>query len=163
MKIAVFPGSFDPITNGHEDIIRRASALFDHVVVGVLHNESKTPLFTNEEKVEMLEDVLGDLKNVKIKVFGGLLVDFVHQEGASVIVRGMRGVTDFEYEMLWSQANKAVSDDIETVFLITDPKYSFISSSVVREYAKNKADISGFVNPKIIDRITGKYTIPGGN
>ncbi len=158
MTRAVYPGSFDPITNGHEDIIRRAAGIFDELVVAVLNNSSKNPLFTVEEKLDMINEIVGDLGNVEVKAFDGLLVDFVHKENAGVIVRGMRAVTDFEYELQWAQTNRVVSPDLDTVFLTTNLKYSYLSSSVVKEIARYHGDISQFVNPCIIDRITGKFS-----
>jgi len=162
MTRAVYPGSFDPITNGHEDIIRRAAGIFDELVVAVLNNSSKNPLFTVEEKMDMIKETVGDLKNVKVTSFDGLLVDFAHKENATVIVRGMRAVTDFEYELQWAQTNRVVCPDLDTVFLTTNLKYSYLSSSVVKEIAKYHGDISQFVSPKLLDKITSKFTANGG-
>ena len=152
MKTAVYPGSFDPVTLGHMDIISRAAGMSDRLVIGVLNNSSKTPLFSVEERVNMLREACKDLKNVEIRHFEGLLVDFVKSCDASVIVRGLRAVTDFEYELQWAQSNKIVYPDMDTVFLVANVQYSYLSSSVVREYASYGADVSAFV-PECVHRL----------
>ena len=152
MKTAVYPGSFDPVTLGHMDIITRAAGMSDRLVIGVLNNSSKTPLFSVEERVNMLREACKDLKNVEIRHFEGLLVDFVKSCDASVIVRGLRAVTDFEYELQWAQSNKIVYPDMDTVFLVANVQYSYLSSSVVREYASYGADVSAFV-PECVHRL----------
>lgn len=159
MKIAVYPGSFDPVTKGHLDIIRRASALVDELVVGVLNNNAKTPLFSAEERVTMIQDVTGDLKNVRVEHFSGLSVDFVHRCHANFIVRGLRAVTDFEYELQMAQTNRSINSDIDTIFFTTALNYAYISSSTVKEVAWYGGDISGFVPPEIIDRVYGKIRL----
>ncbi len=156
MSIAVYPGSFDPVTNGHLDIIERASKTFDKLVIGVLHNSQKTPLFTTDERVKMLEKVTKHLKNVEISSFEGLLIDFAHIKNASVIVRGLRAITDFEYELQLSQTNKVIAPDIETVFFTTNLKYSYLSSSIVKEIAAFKGDISAFVDKEVVENINNK-------
>lgn len=157
MRIAVYPGSFDPVTNGHVDIIRRAAKMVDKLIIGVLHNSSKTPLFSDEERVNMLSEVCHDIPNVEIRAFDGLLVDFVVECGASIVVRGLRAVTDFEYELQWAQSNRKVCPQMDTIFLVTNVRYSYLSSSVVREYASHKGDISAFVPPCIEQRLKEKF------
>ncbi len=149
MSIAVYPGSFDPVTLGHQDIIERSARIMDRVIVGVLNNNSKTPLFSVEERVNMLRDVTKHLPNVEVQSFEGLLVDFVKSQGADVIVRGLRAVTDFEYELQMSQTNRVIAPDVDTIFFTTNLKYSYISSSIVKEIAMYHGDISAFVHPVI--------------
>ncbi len=157
MRIAVYPGSFDPITNGHLDIIERASRIYDKVIVGVLNNASKTPLFTAEERREQISGVISGFDNVEVDVFDGLLVDFVKSKRASVIVKGLRTVADFEYEFQMALLNKALNPECETVFLMTDSKYSYISSSMVKELAGFNGDLTGLVPCEIIAKIKQKY------
>lgn len=156
MAIAVYPGSFDPVTLGHLDVIERTAAMMDHVIIGVLQNNSKTPLFSVEERVNMLKSVTSHLSNVEVKAFGGLLVDFVHQCGANVIVRGLRAITDFEYELQMSQTNRVIAPDIDTIFLTTNLKYSYLSSSIVKEIAWYQGDISGFLHPSVAEKVREK-------
>lgn len=151
MKTAIYPGSFDPITFGHIDIIERASKIFDRLVVGVLNNQSKKPLFTVDERVSMLETVTKDLPNVEITSFCGLLVDFAKAYDSHVVVRGLRAITDFEYELQMSQTNHILAPELDTVFLTTDLKYSYLSSTTVREVASFHGDISAFV-PEFVER-----------
>ena len=153
MKIAVYPGSFDPVTYGHQDIIERAAKLFDKLIVAVLHNNAKTPLFTVDERVKMLQDITKDYGNVEVAKFEGLTIDFVHKVGGHVIVRGLRATTDFEYELQMSQTNRVMSKDIDTVFLNTNLKYSYLSSSTVKEIAEFGGDIDAFV-PAEVKRLT---------
>lgn len=162
MTKAVYPGSFDPITNGHMDIILRASKIFDELIIGVLVNQSKSPMFSSDERVELIKLLCKNYKNVKVKKFDGLLVDFAHAENAKVIVRGLRAVTDFEYELQMAQTNKVIADDIETIFLNTNLKYSYLSSSIVKEIASFKGNISQFVDPEIEKVIKLKITEKGG-
>ena len=157
MRVAVYPGSFDPITNGHLDIIKRASRVYDKVVVGVLCNKSKSPLFTAEERVDMIKRVTKDLSNVEVDTFEGLLVDFAKSKGATVIVKGLRTVADFEYEFQMALLNKALNPEYETMFMMTDTKYSYISSSMVKELAGYNGDLTGFVPCDIIETIKKKY------
>ena len=159
MTRAVYPGSFDPVTNGHLDIIERASGIFDELIIGVLVNQSKEPMFTSDERVELIRMLVRDFPNVKVKKFNGLLVDFAHKEDAHVIVRGLRAVTDFEYELQMSQTNKVIAEDLETVFLTTNLRYSYLSSSIVKEIASYKGDISQFVDPAIAIEINKKLGI----
>lgn len=157
MRVAVYPGSFDPITNGHLDIIKRASRLYDKVIVGVLNNASKNPIFSAIERKEMIDSVTADIKNVSCDVFSGLLVDFAKQNNASVIIKGLRTVTDFEYEFQMALLNKALDAEFETVFMMTDSKYSYISSSMVKEVAKYHGELDGFVPASIKEKIMKKF------
>ena len=157
MVIAVYPGSFDPATYGHLDIIKRASVSFDKVIVGVLHNSAKSPLFSVEERVNILEKATKDMENVEIKAFKGLSVNFARENHAQVIVRGLRAVTDFEYEIQIAQTNKVEYPDLETIFLTTGLHYSYLSSTIVREFAAYGGDISRFVPAEIIPLIQAKY------
>lgn len=153
MKIAIYPGSFDPITNGHLDIIKRASKIYDRVIVGVLDNINKKPVFTSQERMEMIKTVTADIENVDCDIFSGLLVDFAKQKNASVIVKGLRTVADFEYEFQMTLLNKALNPEFETVFLMTDSKYSYISSSMVKDVAKYHGKLDNLVPSAIIDKI----------
>ena len=156
MRVAVYPGSFDPITNGHLNIIRRASKLYDRLIVGVLDNINKKPLFSAIERKEMIDELIKDLPNVSCDVFSGLLVDFAKQSGASVIVKGLRTVADFEYEFQMALLNKALDPEYETMFMMTDSKYSYISSSMVKEVAKYKGELEGLAPFNVIKRIKDK-------
>lgn len=158
MQKAIYPGSFDPITNGHIDIIERAAKMFDELVVGVLINSSKTPLFTPAERVKMIEKVVGHVPNVQVMAFGGLLVDFVQQQKCGIIVRGLRVITDFEYELQLSHTNRIIAPDVDTVFLSTGLKYSYLSSSIVKEIAAYGGDISAFVREDIAKAIKDRLT-----
>lgn len=157
MAIAIYPGSFDPITKGHLDIIERASKIFDKLIIGVLNNKQKTPMFSADERVAMIKKVITHLKNVEVSSFEGLLIDFAHMKKANVIVRGLRAITDFEYELQLSQTNKVMAADIETVFFTTNLKYSYLSSSMVKEIANFRGDISPFVNEEIAQEIKNKF------
>ena len=155
-RIAIYPGSFDPPTYGHLDIIERASRLCDELIIGVLKNSAKTPLFSVGERVNMLKVTTSDIKNVRVMSFQGLTVDFARQNKASIIVRGLRALTDFDYELQLSQINKTLCEDIETIFFFSFLKYSFLSSSTVKEVASYRADISGLVPPYIQDLVEKK-------
>ena len=157
MTTAIYPGSFDPTTYGHIDIIERASKMFDRLVVGVLNNRSKQPLFTVEERVEMLRTAIKHLPNVEVTSFSGLLVDFAKTCDSHVVVRGLRAITDFEYELQMSQTNHIMDPDLDTVFLTTDLKYSYLSSTVVREVAGFHGDISAFVPEFVEAEIRKKF------
>ncbi|MBQ7706267.1 MAG: pantetheine-phosphate adenylyltransferase [Lachnospiraceae bacterium] len=156
MAVAIYPGSFDPVTLGHYDIIKRSSMIFDHVIVGVLNNTSKTPLFSLEERVKMLRDAVKDLPNVSVESFEGLLVDFVKQKKTNVVIRGLRALTDFDLEMQMAQSNRMVAPDVDTVFLSTSNEYSYLSSSVVKEYAKYGVDLKDFVPECVINKLIDK-------
>ena len=153
MKTAIYPGSFDPVTLGHFDIIKRSSEIFDQVIVGVLCNNAKSPLFSVEERVKMLEEVTKDIPNVEVQSFDGLLIDFMRQNHAKVIVRGLRAITDFEYELQLAQMNRVIAPEIDTLFLTTNLKYAYLSSSTVKEVAAYGGDISNFVTPYVADEI----------
>lgn len=157
MAIAVYPGSFDPVTLGHLDIIERSAHMVDRLIVGVLQNNSKTPLFSVEERVKMLEDVTSYLPNVEVRSFGGLLVDFVHQCQADVIVRGLRAITDFEYELQMAQTNRVLAPDVDTMFLTTSLEYAYLSSTTVKEVAAFGGDISKFVPEFVMDEVHKKF------
>ena len=156
MKIAVYPGSFDPVTMGHMDIIQRTSQIFDKVIIGVLNNRAKSPLFSVEERVKMLEEVTSELPNVEIQSFGGLLIDFVRQNQAQIIVRGLRAITDFEYELQMAQTNRVMAPEVDTLFLTTNLRYSYLSSSIVKEIAAGKGDIAAFVHPHVAGQMRRK-------
>ncbi len=149
-KIAIYPGTFDPITNGHTDLIERATHLFDKVIVAVAKATSKSPVFNLEERVALATEVLERVENVEVCGFDILLVDFMQQKNASVILRGLRAVSDFEYEFQLASMNRHLSDKIETVFLTPAEQYTFISSSLVREIARLGGDVSQFVSPKVV-------------
>lgn len=151
MLRAVYPGSFDPVTYGHLDIIRRSRSLADELIVGVLNNKAKTPLFSVEERVKMLEEMTKNMPGVKVVPFEGLLIDFAKEMSAGIVVRGLRAVTDFEYELQMAQTNNKLSPELETVFLTTSLEYSYLSSTIVKEVAAFGGDISQFV-PETLER-----------
>ena len=157
MRIAVYPGSFDPVTLGHMDIISRSSKLFDKLIVGVLVNSSKVPLFSAEERVNMIRGVVSEYANVEVRSFDGLLVEFARLCKATAVVRGLRAVTDFEYELQMSQTNHIIAPDIDTIFLTTNLNYAYLSSSVVKEVARYGGDISKFVAPEVGRQVLEKY------
>ncbi len=150
-KIALYPGTFDPITNGHIDIIQRACELFDEVVVTVAKNPTKNPLFTVEERLLLLNESLKDFQNVKISSFGGLVVEYAKQINAVAIIRGLRAVSDFEYEFQMALMNRKLAEDISTVFLMPNEKYTYLNSTIVRNLSEHKSDVSDFV-PKCVDK-----------
>ena len=154
---AIYPGSFDPMTYGHMDIIRRSAEIFDELTVSVLNNVNKTALFSVEERVNMLSEVVSDIPNVRVESFGGLLIDFARQNGVKTIIRGLRAVTDFEYELQIAQSNRKVAPEIDTVFLTTSIEYAYLSSSIVKEYARYGVDVTQFVPIEVVDRIKEKY------
>lgn len=156
-KIAVVPGSFDPITNGHLDIITRGASIFEQVNVVVLNNSSKNPLFSVEERVKLIEDATAHLPNVKVDTFSGLLMDYAENVNASAIIRGLRAVSDFEYEMQITSMNRVLNDEIETFFIMTKNQYSFLSSSIVKEVAKYGGYIGELVPPQVEAALKNKY------
>lgn len=158
MTTGIYPGSFDPVTYGHLDIIDRASKVVDKLIVGVLTNSTKSPLFSMEERVKMIQDLVRKYGNVEVRAFSGLTVDFAHENGATVIVRGLRAVTDFEYELQLSQTNKVMAPDIDTIFFTTNLQYSYLSSSTVKEIASYHGDIHMFVPEEVEKRIREKFT-----
>lgn len=159
MKKAIYPGSFDPVTLGHLDVIERSSKMVDHLIVGVLNNNTKSPLFSVEERVNMLKDVTSHLPNVEIVSFSGLLVDFMEQNNIGVTIRGLRAVTDFEYELQMAQTNHATNPNVDTIFLTTNLKYAYLSSSIVKEVARYGGDISKFVPDIVKEMVYKKYGI----
>lgn len=159
MKKAIYPGSFDPVTLGHLDIIERSAKLVDHLIVGVLNNKAKTPLFSVDERVNMLKEVTKHIPNVEVLSFSGLLVEFAKEHEVNAIIRGLRAVTDFEYELAMSQTNKVAAPGIDTIFLNTSLEYAYLSSSIVKEMAMYNGDISKFVPEYVIDKVKEKYNI----
>ena len=157
MKKAIYPGSFDPVTYGHLDIIRRAASIFDEITVSVLNNQGKSPLFSVQERVNILKEVTKDLSNVKIDSFDGLLVDHAIKSGADVVIRGLRAITDFEYELQLAQTNRKLCGQVDTVFLTTSLDYAYLSSSTVKEVASYGGDISKFVPQYVADQVYSKY------
>jgi pantetheine-phosphate adenylyltransferase len=155
VRRVVCPGSFDPVTNGHLDIISRAASLFDEVIVAVLRNLSKTGLFTADERVEMLREVLKGQPNVRVARFEGLTVDFCRENGATAIVKGLRAVSDFDYEMQQAQMNYRQAG-VETLFMTTNPLYAFLSSSLIKDIAKYGGDVSGLVPDTVLERLTAR-------
>ena len=149
MITAVYPGTFDPLTRGHEDLVRRAASLFDRVVVGVAHSRAKKPFFSVEERVEIAREVLGYYPNVSVCSFAGLLKDFVREQDGRVIVRGLRAVSDFEYEFQMAGMNRHLLPDVETLFMTPSEQYQFISGTIVREIAQLGGDVSKFVFPSV--------------
>lgn len=154
MKIAIYPGSFDPITKGHLDILKNASGIFDKVIIAVARNGKKKGFLSTEERVELIKKSIEGLDNVEVDAFEGLTIEYAKKRGAEILIRGLRAVSDFEYEMQLSQTNSALCDEIKTVFLTTKPKYNFISSSTIREILQNNGDISKFVPQAVNEYLT---------
>lgn len=154
MKIAIYPGSFDPITKGHLDILKNASGIFDRVIIAVARNGEKKGFLSTEERVELIKKSIEGLDNVEVDAFEGLTIEYAKKQGAEILIRGLRAVSDFEYEMQLSQTNSALCDEIKTVFLTTKPKYNFISSSTIREILQNNGDISKFVPQAVNEYLT---------
>ena len=152
----VYPGTFDPFTRGHEDLVRRASHVFDQVIVGVADSLSKQPMFAAADRVSMARDTLAELPNVEVIRFSSLLMDFVRQQGAKIILRGLRAVSDFEYEFQMAGMNRHLHPDVETLFLTPSEQYTFISATIVREIARFGGDVSHFVHPAVGDRIRAR-------
>ena len=156
--IAVYPGTFDPVTNGHSDLVARASGLFDKVIVAIAASPSKAPLLDLEHRIRLTEQVLAKHKNIEICGFSELLVDFVRKKNANVILRGLRVVSDFEFEMQLASMNRHLASEIETLFLTPSEKSSFISSSLVKEIASHRGDVSEFVHPLVVQALQEKYS-----
>lgn len=157
MRVAVYPGSFDPVTNGHLDIIRRASKVFDKLIVAVLNNTSKNPLFTVEERKQLLAEVTKDLPNVEIDSFRDLTINYVKQRNARLIVRGLRAISDFEWELQLASTNSKLCPEIETFFMMTSPQYSFLSSSIVKEIARFHGSVGDLVPGAVEKALIQKY------
>ena len=159
MKKAIYPGSFDPLTLGHLDIIERSARIVDELVVGVLNNSAKNSLISLDERVSMIKEMTDSMPNVTVTSFNGLLVDYMREIDATIIVRGLRAVTDFEYELQIAQTNHVENPEVETIFLTTSLQYSYLSSTIVKEFASYGGDLSKFVPARFIDRIYDKYQI----
>ena len=159
MKKAIYPGSFDPLTLGHLDIIERSARIVDELVVGVLNNSAKNSLFSLDERVSMIKEMTDSMPNVTVTSFNGLLVDYMREIDATIIVRGLRAVTDFEYELQIAQTNHVENPEVETIFLTTSLQYSYLSSTIVKEFASYGGDLSKFVPARFIDRIYDNYQI----
>jgi pantetheine-phosphate adenylyltransferase len=158
---AVYPGTFDPLTRGHEDLVRRAAKLFDTLILGVADSKAKRTFFSLQERVEMAREVLGDLKNVQVVGFSGLLIDFIRQHSAHVVLRGLRAVSDFEYEFQLAGMNRSLYPDFETMFLTPSEQHMFISATLVREIAMLGGDVAKFVHPAVGARLAAKVKSPG--
>ena len=156
-RVALYAGSFDPLTNGHLDIVSRARRLADRVVVAILENDTKKPLFTVEERLAMIREIVGDDPAVPVRSFSGLLVDFAKQSGATLIVRGLRAVSDYEYELQMALMNRRLAPTIETVFLMAKEEYSYVSSRLVKEVARLRGDLSGLVPSPVLKRLAAKF------
>lgn len=158
-SVVVYPGTFDPFTRGHEDLVRRASRIFDEIIVAVARSRNKNPLFGLEERVEIAREVLGRFPNVEVVGFDGLLIDFMSQRGARILLRGLRAVSDFEYEFQMAGMNRKLFPDIETVFLTPADEYMFISATMVREIARLGGDVRGFVHPVVAERLAHRNAV----
>lgn len=153
-RVAVYPGTFDPITNGHEDLVRRAAGIFDRVVVGIAANPYKAPLFSLEQRVDLARRVVGDLPNVTVVGYAGLTVDFAREQGSQIVIRGLRAVSDFEFEFQLANMSRHLAADVDYVFLTPKEQFTFISSTMVREIAMLGGDISHFVDPIVVEALT---------
>lgn len=157
MNTAVYPGSFDPCTNGHLDVIKRAAKVFDKVIVAVLSNSVKNPLFSAEERVELIKKAAADIPNIEVISFSGLLVDCMKNCGANIVIKGLRAVSDFEYEFQMALINRKLSPEFETLFIPTSTEYMFLSSSIVKEIASYNGDLTGLVHPDIIPAVKSRF------
>jgi pantetheine-phosphate adenylyltransferase len=155
--IAIYPGTFDPLTNGHLSILNRSLKIFDKLIIAILINPKKTPLFSLEERIEMIKQVLGDKENIEVDSFEGLLVDYAVKKGANVIVRGLRALSDFEFEFQLALMNRKLNRDVESIFLMTDYKWFYISSTIIKEAAGLNGNIGGLVPPIVCERLKEKY------
>jgi pantetheine-phosphate adenylyltransferase len=162
MAIAVYPGTFDPLTRGHEDIVRRAATIFGQVVVGIADSRAKNPIFTQQERIEIAREVLAPMPNVSVTGFSGLLRDFVRKQNATVIVRGLRAVSDFDYEFQMAGMNRHLMADVETIFMTPTDQYQFVSGTLVREIAIFGGDVGKFVSPSVALRLRDKVEQRGG-
>ena len=156
-NIAVYPGTFDPITNGHLSIVNRALKIFDKLIIAILNNPQKEPLFSIEERISMIKDVLRSKSNIEVDVFDGLLVDYVLKKKSNVILRGIRALSDFEYEFQMALMNRKLNRDVQSVFLMTDYKWFYISSTIIKEAASFNGDISGLVPPSVCKKLKEKF------
>ncbi|NKB75973.1 MAG: pantetheine-phosphate adenylyltransferase [Gammaproteobacteria bacterium] len=155
---AVYPGTFDPITNGHSDLVKRATKMFDHVILAIADNPEKSPLFSLEERIELAEAVLSTNSRVEVVGFSGLLIDFAEKSGSNIILRGLRAVSDFEYEFQLASMNRRLNCHIETVFLTPSENHTFVSASLVKEIAKYQGNVEQFVSPIVFDALKNKYS-----
>src|SRR5689334_15025488 len=160
MRTVIYPGSFDPLTNGHLDIVSRAARLFDQVVVAVAKNESKSPLFNVAERLGLMRESVTDLPNVRVDSFDGLLVDYVEQQGGQAVIRGLRAVSDFEFEFQLALMNRKLNERIETIFMMPKDTYTFLSSRIVKEIARLGGDVGAFVPPRVVQALTRKFGKP---
>jgi pantetheine-phosphate adenylyltransferase len=160
MKIAVYPGSFDPMTNGHLDLIRRGTALFDRIIVGVLENEEKKPLFSTEARIEMVREATRDLPTVQVDSFSGLLVNFMQRTHANVVVRGLRAVSDFEYEFQMALMNRELASQVETIFMMPAVEYTYVSSRLVKEVCRLGGDVTRLVPPNVLVKLHERFGVP---
>jgi len=156
-NIAVYPGTFDPITNGHLSIVNRALKIFDKLIIAILNNPQKEPLFSIEERIAMIKDVLRSKSNIEVDVFDGLLVDYVLKKKSNVILRGIRALSDFEYEFQMALMNRKLNRDVQSIFLMTDYKWFYISSTIIKEAASFNGDISGLVPPSVCEKLKEKF------
>ena len=163
MRTVIYPGSFDPPTNGHLDVIQRASRLFDRLIVGVARNESKQPLFTLAERRKLIEESVADLDNVKVDIFEGLLVEYVEKQNGNAVIRGLRAVSDFEFEFQMALMNRKLNEKVETLFMMPRASYSFLSSHLVKEIAGLGGDVSAFVTPSVRKALQSKFGQAAGN